>query len=127
MNTLNSWSEGPENARDEGMPKKPSPFRSPPFPFEPSTESAFESALGATHRTTEAVENLRGAVIACVDHLKTIGMEPEAVLVTMRAYLRHTLHHHSPGLARDAVFESSWLSEQVGKWSIEAYYSTDRS
>jgi hypothetical protein len=124
MNALSPWNEGPENARDGGMPQKPSPFRSAPFPFGRDTESAFQSALGASQRTSDAVENLRGAVIACVSHLKTIGMEPEAVLVTMRAYLRHTLHHHSS--TPDPVFEGSWLSEQVGKWSIEAYYSTDQ-
>lgn len=108
------------------MPNKPSPFRSPPFPFERETESAFEAALGASQRTTEAIENLRGAVIACVNHLKTIGMEPEAVLVTMRAYLRYTLQNHLLAPGHDPIFESSWLSEQVARWTIEAYYSTDQ-
>lgn len=108
------------------MPNKPSPFRTPPFPFGRETESAFETALTASRRTTEAVENLHGAVIACVTHLKTIGMEPEAVLVTMRAYLRHALQNHLLSSPHDPIFESSWLSEQVGKWTIEAYYSVDR-
>ena len=127
MNALNSWNkEGPENARDGGMPKKPSPFRAPPFPFGPDTDSAFETALGASQRTNDAIENLRGAVIACVNHLKTIEMEPEAVLVTMRAYLRHTLQNHLLAPAHDPIFDSSWLSEQVARWSIEAYYTTDR-
>jgi hypothetical protein len=126
MNALNSWNEGPENAPDLGMPKKPSPFRSPPFPFERESESAFETALGASQRSTEAIENLRGAVIACVRHLKTIGMEPEAVLVTMRAYLRYNLQHHLSGSEHDLIFDTSWLSEQVAKWSIEAYYLTDQ-
>jgi hypothetical protein len=126
MNALNSSNEGPENAPGFGVPEKPSPFRSPPFPFERDTGSAFETALSASERTTEAIENLRGAVIACVNHLKTIGMEPEAVLVTMRAYLRHTLHNHLLAPAHDTIFESSWLSEQVARWSIEAYYSTNQ-
>lgn len=126
MNALNSWHEGPENAPDWGMPRKPSPFRAPPFPFEPETGSAFESAIGAGKRTTDAIEKLRGAVIACVGHLKNIGMEPEAVLVTMRAYLNHTLRNHLPEVDRDPIFETSWLAEQVGKWSIEAYYSENQ-
>ena len=126
MNALNSWHEGPENAPDDGMPRKPSPFRSPPFPFEPETESAFENALGASQRTTDAIEHLRGAVIACVKHLKTIGMEPEAVLVTMRAYLKYTLQNHLSAPGELPIFDTSWLSEQVAKWSIEAYYTTDQ-
>lgn len=109
------------------MPKKPSAFRSPPFPFERETDSAFETAVGASQRTTEAIKNLRGAVIACVSHLKTIGMEPEAVLVTMRAYLRYTVQNHLLASPPDPIFESNWLSEQVARWTIEAYYSTDQT
>ena len=126
MNALNSWHEGPENAPGEGMPRKPSPFRTPPFPFERETESAFESALGASQRTTDAIEKLHGAVIACVKHLKEIGMEPEAALVTMRAYLRYTLQNYLLAPEHDPVFDTGWLSEQVAKWSIEAYYSSDQ-
>ncbi len=108
------------------MHRKPSPFRTPPFPFEPETDSAFESALDASQRTTDAIEKLRGAVIACVNHLKEIGMEPEAVLVTMRAYLRYTLQNHPLAVENHPIFDTSWLAEQVAQWSIDAYYSTDQ-
>lgn len=105
------------------MSHKPSPFRSPPFPFRPEAESAFEAALAAQERNADAIEKLHGAVIACVLHLKDLGMEPEAVLVTMRAYLNHTMHAHFPSPQRAPIFESRWLAEQVASWSIEAYYS----
>lgn len=105
------------------MLRKPSPFRVPPFPFEPDTESSFERALGATQRTSDSIETLRAAVTACVLHLRKIGMEPEAVLVTMRAYLSHTLRNHAAGTDPVRPWETSWLGEQVAKWSIDAYYS----
>jgi hypothetical protein len=118
-----SWHEGPDVAADGGMPQKPSPFREPPFPFQSETESAFETALQAHDRTSDAIEKLRGAVIACVIHLRDLGMEPEAVLVTMRAYLTHTMRSHFPATERTPIFESRWLVDQVATWSIEAYYS----
>lgn len=108
------------------MSQKPSPFRAPPFPFQREAESAFETALEARERNLEAVDRLRGAVIACVLHLRDLGMEPEAVLVTMRAYLNHTMRAHFPGTERAPAFESRWLAEQVATWSIEAYFSPGR-
>lgn len=115
--------EGPDVAALAGMPQKPSPFRAPPFPFQPETGTAFEAALEAGQRTSDAIEKLHGAVIACVIHLRDLGMEPEAVLVTMRAYLNHTVHTRFPDTQREPVFESRWLADQVAAWSIEAYYS----
>ncbi len=50
-------------------------------------------------------------------------MEPEGVLVTMRAYLNHILRTHCSSGLRDPRFETGWLAEQVAKWSIDAYYS----
>jgi hypothetical protein len=105
------------------MSQKPSPFRAPPFPFQPETGTAFESALEASERSSDAIGKLHGAVIACVTHLRDLGMEPEAVLVTMRAYLNHTMHTRFPDPQREPIFESRWLADQVATWSIEAYYS----
>ncbi len=115
---------GPDYAGGEEM-RKPSPFRAPPFPFEPETDIAFERALEASGHTTDSIETLRAAVTACVLHLKKIGMEPEAVLVTMRAYLSHTLRTHSQTSVPVPLWETSWLGEQVAKWSIDAYFPAD--
>jgi hypothetical protein len=106
------------------MVQKPSPIRVPPFPFQPETDSAFERALDASHHNRESLETLHTAVTACVRHLKVMGMEPEGVLVTMRAYLSHTLRSHAEGSEPIAPWETSWLGEQVAKWSIDAYYSS---
>lgn len=110
--------------RSREVNQKPAPFRAPPFPFEPGTQSDFEHALqGAAQRTAASGETLRAAVLACVQHLKSIGMEPEGVLITMRAYLNHTVRMSFPGSGRDQSWAVAWLGEQVAKWSIESYFS----
>jgi hypothetical protein len=96
--------------------------REPPFPLTPSASARVELALaGAFRRHDTAIVELRSAIEACVRELQQQGMLPEAMVVTMRAFMQHTASHPSaahPVAARVATL----LLDQIIHWSILAYY-----
>lgn len=64
---------------------------------------------------------LRAAIEACVQELQQQGMLPEAMVVTMRAYMQHTVSHPSvehPVASRVADL----LMDEIIRWAILAYY-----
>ncbi len=101
------------------------PYRREPFPFSGPVEAEFLNALDATsHRTTRSISALQAATKVCVKQLKNSGMTPEGVIVTMRAYLRHSAQEHTstpaPGES-NVIYEI--LCDHLVKWCIEEYYS----
>ena len=96
--------------------------REPPFSLTPRASARVELALEAAFRKhSVAVAELRAAIEACVVELQGKGMLPEAMLVTMRAFLQHTAAHPSadhPVASRAADL----FMDQIIHWSILAYY-----
>jgi hypothetical protein len=96
--------------------------REPPFPFTTRVSARVELALEAAFRRHDAaIAELRFAIEACVRELQQQGMLPEAMVVTMRAYIQHTASHPSadhPTASRVA----SLLIDEIIRWSILAYY-----
>jgi hypothetical protein len=96
--------------------------RQPPFALTPTACARIERALdGAFFMHEVALKELRAAVEACVVELQGQGMLPEAMVVTMRAFMQHTVAHPSiehPVAARAAHL----LMDRVIHWSILAYY-----
>jgi hypothetical protein len=75
----------------------------------------------AFRRHVVAVEELRAAVAACVRELQEQGMLPEAMLVTMRSFMLHTVAHPSPDHPVAARAAHLFMDEII-HWSILAYY-----
>jgi hypothetical protein len=96
--------------------------REPPFALTPTACARVELALeGAFHRHEVALKELRSAIAACVLELQGQGMLPEAMLVTMRAFMQHTVAN--PSVERPVAARAAHLlMDEIIHWSILAYY-----
>jgi len=85
--------------------------------------SAVEQALErAVQRHLESMATLQQAIEACVLELRAQGLPPETMLVTMKAFIRHTATAHPPpGIAASSWAADGYL-EQIVRWSIAEYY-----
>ena len=96
--------------------------REAPFPLTPRASTRVELALEGAFRMHEAaVSELRAAIEACVRELQEQGMLPEAMVVTMRAFIQHAVSHPSrdhPVASRAAHL----FMDRILYWSILAYY-----
>ncbi len=96
--------------------------REPPFALTARASARVELALaGAFRKHDTALAELRSAIEACVGELQEQGMLPEAMVVTMRAFMQHTASHPSvehPVAARAATL----MMDEIIQWSILAYY-----
>lgn len=105
------------------MQQKPSPVRVPPFPFEGELQDKFEKALeAAAIHSYGKTDDLRYAVCQCVKELQRQGMPPEGVIVTLRAYLRHTAKDHFP-IPPGSSWALNSLYEKLAEWCIDTYYN----
>ena len=96
------------------------PVKSPPFPFEAAAERRARLALVEAVRRHSEVETIwLNAVTDCVRSLKHQGMPPEAMIITMKAFVRHA---SATQLARRGEAVSRVLMEQIIDWSITEYY-----
>jgi|SRR5688572_20065557 hypothetical protein len=96
------------------------PVESPPFPFEAVAERRARLALVEAVRRHSEVEAIwLNAVADCVRSLKSQGMSPEAMIITMKAFVRHA---SVTDLARRGSGVSRPLMEQIIEWSIMEYY-----
>jgi hypothetical protein len=96
--------------------------REPPFALTPRSSARVELALAGAFRMHDAaVRELRSAIEACVTELQRQGMLPEAMLVTMRAYMQHTVSH--PSVEHPVAARAAHLyMDHIIHWSILAYY-----
>ncbi len=96
--------------------------REPPFALTPRVSARVELALeSAFRRHAAAVTELRAAIGACVEELQQQGMLPEAMVVTMRAFMQHTVSH--PSLEHPVAARAADLfMDEIIRWSILAYY-----
>src|SRR5690242_13640565 len=63
----------------------------PPFPFDLPVSQRVEMALErAIDRHDDTVIELRWAVEACARSLRDQGMSPEATIVTLKAFVKHS-------------------------------------
>ena len=105
------------------MPHPAAAIREPPFPLTPHASARVERALETAVRWHEAaMRELRAAVEACVAELHARGMPPEAVLVTMKAFVRHIAPSHPPPGYAPTVEAADSLMDQIIHWCILAYF-----
>jgi hypothetical protein len=107
------------------MPDRQNAYRGEPFPFGGEVRAKFEGAVeGAAERSRISLDQFHEAVKVCVAELKTSGMTPEGVLITMKAYLRHTAKTHRLITSSNPQWAFDTLAEQLSKWCIDEYYGS---
>lgn len=106
-------------------PQRQNAYRHQPFPFSGTIEEDFVRALEtASSKTNRSIGDLKRATKTCVKQLKGDGMTPEGVIVTMRAYIRHTAQQHAPPPEPgepNVIYEI--LCDHLAKWCIDEYYA----
>ena len=108
------------------MPYPAPAVREPPCPITLPSSVRVERALEAAVRTHyTAMQELRTAVEGCVAELHAQGMPPDAVLVTMRAFVKHAAILHPPPGYSPSSWESDSLMDQIIHWSILAYFRSE--
>jgi hypothetical protein len=75
----------------------------------------------AVRRHADALEALQAAIAECVRNLRSQGMTPEATLLTMKAFIRHTAGTHPPP-GRHAAWLPEPLLENIVRWCINEYF-----
>ena len=101
------------------QPQQLSPVETPPFPFEPAAEKRARLAVvEAARRYEETQTALFHAISDCVRDLRQQGMTPEAMVITMKAFIRHSVLNDPA--QRGTVARP--LMDQVIEWCIHEYY-----
>ena len=77
----------------------------------------------AAERSRASLNSLRDAVRSCVAELKQRDMTPEAVLITMKAYFKHTANSHFHVDAAHPQWALDAVGEQLSKWCIDEYFT----
>lgn len=96
---------------------------SPPFPFNDTACGNVALALAEAIREQDrSAAKLRQAIAGCTRSLRSLGMLPEAVLITMKAFVKHTAVAH-PLSGPDAAWwvADAWMDDIV-KWCIVEYF-----
>ena len=93
------------------------------FHLTPGATTAVEIALeNAVHRHLASMAALQVAVEACVTEMRGKGLPPEAMIITMKAFIRHTASSHPPPGNPASSWAADAYLEQIIKWSIAQYY-----
>ena len=94
-----------------------------PFFQHPSTGTDFEEALRlAVRANARSMEQLHATIRRCMDSLRRDGMQCEAALLTMKAFVRDVGLKHKRRGSSD-MLHSDYLMDQVVRWCISAYYA----
>jgi hypothetical protein len=94
-----------------------------PFLFPQNTSDQFDDALAnAASDNIDSMIELHAAVTACVFALKDEGMMCEAALVTIKAYVRHTMSLHRGLRTAGEILASEMLLDKIAHWSITDFY-----
>ena len=105
------------------MPNCPPAAREPPFPLTSvASEHVCRSLQVAVRAHDRSMQELRTAIEACVAELYDQGMLPEAVLITMRAFVQHTATLHPPPGHAPSRSAADIHMEQIIHWCILAYF-----
>jgi len=98
--------------------------REEPFPFDAGTDAGFERVLGeAAKRSAASLRDLEVATRGCVRDLKSGGVTPEGVIITMRAYIRHMMETRIFAKRPDdfhTLLEG--LCDRLAGWCIDEYF-----
>ena len=99
-----------------------SAVESPPFPIQRvSADRVRRAVVEAVQRHAKAIEALQLAIGECVRDLRDQGMTPEAMLVTMKAFIRQTAAAYPPP-GRGPAWLTESVMENIVRWCINEYF-----
>jgi hypothetical protein len=99
------------------------PVRSAPFPLTDAMGSRVAAALdAAVLRHVATQHELRAAVSACVDSLRTQGMTPEGTVITVKALITHLARTASPLHRDQSLRAADYFKSELAEWCIAAYF-----
>ena len=105
------------------MPNCPPAAREPPFPLTSvASERVCRSLESAIRAHDRSMQELRAAIDGCVAELHGQGMLPEAVVITMRAFVQHAATLHPPPGHAPSRYAADGHMEQIIHWCVLAYY-----
>jgi hypothetical protein len=92
-----------------------------------STGTNFEDALClAVRANARSMDQLHLTIRDCMDSLRKDGMQCEAALLTMKAYVRELGLKHKQRGSTD-LLHSDYLMDHVVRWCISEYYEGSKA
>ena len=93
-----------------------------PFFHQIETGNDFENALRhATRANTRSMDQLHDSIRNCMTSLRRDGMECEAALLTMKAFIKELGLKHKR-LGSTEMEHSDMLMDQIVRWCIGDFY-----
>ena len=94
-----------------------------PFFLLTATGDDFENALiNAVRVNARSMQDLHESIGICMDSLRSDGMQCEAALLTMKAFVKDACAKHKKRGSRD-MLHSDVLMDQIVTWCISDFYS----
>jgi len=94
-----------------------------PFFFHPGTGDDFEDALRhAVRANARSMDQLHQSIRNCMSSLRRDGMECEAALLTMKAFIKELGLKHKR-LGSPDMLHSDMMMDQIVRWCIADFYS----
>jgi len=88
-----------------------------------ATGDDFEDALRNAVRTnSRSMNELHDSISKCMASLRTDGMECEAALLTMKAFIRELDLKHKR-IGSEDFFHTDMLMDQIVRWCISDFYA----
>ena len=107
----------------DAMPNIQRARKEEPFFLHPATADEFEQALrNAVRANARSMNDLHDTIGRCMKSLRGDGMECEAALLTMKAFIRELGLKHKRNGSSEAP-HSDLLMEQIVRWCIADFYS----
>ena len=99
------------------------PVRSAPCPVDDAIGNRVAGALDAALLRHDAShEELRKAIEACVDSLRSQGMTPEGVVITIKALLLHSANAAPPNRKEHSLQAADYFDIEIVNWCVVAYF-----
>jgi hypothetical protein len=94
-----------------------------PFPMPSETTRPFGIALhDAVRSSLESMDELHECIIPCVHFLRSAGVGPAQMILTMKDCVRQSALKRRALGHEFAVMNADQLMEQIVKWAIVEYY-----
>lgn len=97
-----------------------------PFPIHIEASRGFAAALhDAVSTSVASMEELRQRLTPCVAFLKSSGLGPAEMILSIKACARDHAKERQAHGDEFAVANANTLMEQIVKWAIAEYYSSE--
>ena len=107
------------------MSESTPPSRFPPFLLTRALSHRATAALAVAVRRRDATQaELRTVIEGCVRLLRDRGMTAGAMLVTMKAFVRHSMDEPALRNCAGSADAAEFLMDRMVSWCVEEFYRT---